>query len=91
MASPALAKPKLAFEDLTGPERSAALIMFLHPRVAASLLAQLSAGEVAQVGIAMKRLDRLSPQLLDQVVDHACAAELRHRPSTYDWFVLANT
>ena len=68
MANPALANAELRFEDLSGAERSAALLMFVHPRVAAGLLSRLTTGEVTQIGIAMKRLERLSPDVLDQVV-----------------------
>jgi flagellar motor switch protein FliG len=90
VASPALAKAELTFEDLTGPERSAALIMFLDPRVAAGLLARLSADEVAKVGIAMKRLDRLSPQLLDQVVSAFIKdlSQIAHMPTSGKDFAL---
>ena len=68
MANSALANAELRFEDLSGAERSAALLMFVHPRVAAGLLSRLTTGEVTQIGIAMKRLERLSPDVLDQVI-----------------------
>jgi flagellar motor switch protein FliG len=43
-------------------------MMFVHPRVAAGLLSRLTAGEVTQIGIAMRRLERLSPELIEEVV-----------------------
>lgn len=68
MGRNALAVTELQLSDLSGAERSAVLMMFVHPRVAAGLLARLSAGEVTQIGIAMRRLERLSPELIEAVV-----------------------
>lgn len=90
MASLALASPELAFEDLSGPERSAALIMFVHPRVASGLLSRLSPGEVTQIGIAMERLERLSPQILDQVISAFIKdlSDIAHMPTSGKDFAL---
>ena len=70
MAKSAIARSSLQFKDLSGPERSAVLMMFVHPRVAAGLLSRLSTGEVTQIGIAMKRLERLEPSVIEEVVAH---------------------
>ena len=90
MARSALAQTELKLADLSGPERSAALMMFVHPRVAAGLLSRLSAGEVTQIGIAMKRLERLSPQLIEDVVSEFVRdlSDLVHLPHSGRDFAL---
>ena len=90
MAKPALVPKSLTFEDLSGPERSAALLMFVHPRVAAGLLSRLSAGEVTQIGIATKRLEQLSPELLNQVTSAFVRdlSEVVHMPHSGKDFAL---
>jgi len=70
VATSALVQSPLTLQDLSGPERSAALMMFVHPRVAAGLLSRLSTGEVTQIGIAMKRLERLQPSVIEEIVAH---------------------
>lgn len=90
MARSALAQTELKLADLSGPERSAALMMFVHPRVAAGLLSRLSAGEVTQIGIATKRLERLSPQLIEDVVSEFVRdlSDLVHLPHSGRDFAL---
>lgn len=90
MPSLALANPELSFEDLSGAERSAALLMFVHPRVATGLLSRLSTGEVTQIGIAMKRLERISPELLNQIIGSFVIdlSDIKHMPHSGKDFAL---
>jgi len=64
--------------------------MFLHPRVAAGLLTRLTAGEVTQIGIAAKRLEQLSPELLDQVTSAFVRdlSDISHMPHSGKDFAL---
>jgi flagellar motor switch protein FliG len=90
VASLALTNSELSFEDLSGPERSAALLMFVHPRVATGLLSRLSTGEVTQIGIAMNRLERISPELLNQIIAAFVTdlSDIKHMPHSGKDFAL---
>ena len=66
--------------------------MFVHPRVAAGLLSRLTAGEVTQIGIAMRRLERLSPELIEEVVAEFVRdlSDVVHLPHSGRDFALQN-
>jgi flagellar motor switch protein FliG len=55
--------------SLSGPEKTALLLLLLEEPEAAALLARLEPGEVEQVGRAMLSVAEASPQTIDAVLD----------------------
>lgn len=65
----ALAAPQLqAAASLSGAERAAVLVMYLQPDVARSVLANMNADELRDLGLAMSTLQHVDSELIEQVV-----------------------